>query len=523
MPDGKGCSVRGRRARVVGRRRRGLWSLAACILLVLGAVATGLVTGVSGGSSAAAAAPGSTSSVTGIHVVHPAGGTPYLANGAGRFVLLRGVDDNALVRYPADYREAPSIGRGDLKEMAALGFNFLRLAVSWSEIMPEPGHLDQGYLRRVAQVVNWAAASGIGVLVDMHEDNYSTVTDEGQEADGTPAWAVVDHGTPCTPAATTTACALAAFQSFWSDVDVVGKPLQTWYLEATAAVARAAGANRARSNVVGVELMNEPWPTGSSFEQTSLYPFYNRMIGGLRADGVVAPLWFEPSILRDLTDDALPQAAKFSTDGDLVYAVHIYAGVFAPPDGPTRSLGAMATSYANAAKEAAVFATPFMVDEYGSNATPEWNTWLAAQLDQQDEHTVGSGFWLWKQRTGRWDDWAVVHLDGSLRSGTLRAQLLSEPHVDAVPGDLVATAASAARLTATVEGSGGTARLWGGTVVRAGGRSTTVHTLRRVTVDGHLASAGCQVVRWQGGGTDLYGCVLSVHLPAGRTSIVATP
>ncbi len=461
--------------------------------------------------------------MTGIHVVHPVHGTPYLADASGRFVLLRGVDDNALVEYPTDYREAPPISQGDLREMAALGFDFLRLPVSWSRIMPTPGHLDDAYLQRVATVVQWARASGIGVLVDMHEDNYSKVTDETHEADGAPSWAVVDHGTPCTADATTTACALAAFQSFWSNVSVDGKPLQTWYLAAADAVARAAGADRRSSNVVGVELMNEPWPTGSTFPRRSLYPFYRRMITGLRHDGVVVPLWFEPSILRDVTDDALATAVKFSDDPNLVYAVHIYSGVFAPPSGPQASLSAMASSYADAAKEAAVFGTPFVVDEFGSNATPTWNSWLEAQLHQQDAYVVGSGFWLWKQRQGRWTNWAVVHLDGSLRPSTLRAQILSEPHVDTVPGELLRTSGSATSLTATATGKGGVAVVWGGTVVREGGPTSTVTTLRHVVVGGRAVSSHCTLTSFSGPRTRLQGCLLSFHLPAGTQDVVVTP
>jgi endoglycosylceramidase len=498
-----------------------LWlPLTVCVsmLAACGGPSSPSTSGSTGGpADAAVAAP------TGVHVVHPSGSPPYLADAGGHAVLLRGVDDNALVQYAADYPEAPSIGRSDFAEMAALGFNFVRLPVSWSRIMPSPGHLDQAYLGQVAAVVSWARSNGIGVLVDMHEDNYSLSSDPGQEADGAPDWAVLSHGTPCTVTATTTACSLAAFKSFWADTPVAGRPIQQWYLQAMAAVAKAAGATSARSNIVGVELMNEPWPSGPSpFEQQSLYPFYRRMITGLRAAGVVSPLWFEPSLLRNVTDNAVSVARSFSNDGNLVYAVHIYTGVFSPPFDPVTSQPVMAASYARAAQEAAAFGAPFVVDEYGSSATSEWNGWLAAQLDQQNLHQVGSAFWLWKQRVGKWDNWAVVHLDGSLRSGSLRAQLLSQPHVDSVPGALSATSASADDLTATVDGPGGTATLWGGTVV-AGGPTTTVHTLRHVAVNGHPVATHCRTVLFHTSAVDLSGCRLTFQLPPGHQVVEATP
>jgi Cellulase (glycosyl hydrolase family 5) len=495
-------------------------------LAVFGLILTGCGSSASSTSSPTAPSPpvAAIGTPLGVHVVHPVAAIPYLAESTGAAVLLRGADDNALVQYADNYPEAPSIDQSDFSEMAALGFNFIRLPVSWSRIMPQPGEIDQHYLDRVAQVVGWAKANGIGVLVDMHEDNYSLETDPGHEADGAPAWAIVDNGTACTSTISTTGCALAAFKSFWADVPVAGKPLQDWYLRAMAAVARAAGATSDNSNIVGVELMNEPWPSGPSpFEQQSLYPFYNKMISGLRAANVQVPLWFEPSVIRNLTNSAVTSATRFSSDQNLVYAVHIYTGVFSPPFNPTTSQPVMATSYANAANEAAVFGVPFVVDEYGSSATPEWNSWLTAQLTNQNAHSVGSSFWLWKQRNGKWDNWATVHLDGSLRSTTLRAQLLSQPHVDSVPGSLVTTVSSTDQLSVTTAGDGGTATLWGGTVVTTGGPTTTRRTLRQVTINGKPAATHCRTVHFTTSNVALSGCLLTVPVPAGRQVLVATP
>ena len=458
-----------------------------------------------------------------MHVVHLSAGA-QLQDASGHTVLLRGVNENALAEYAADYPQAPSIDVSDFTEMAALGINFVRLQVSWSRIMPKPGTIDQAYLDQVARAVSWARSNGIDVLVDMHEDNFSWQSYPGHEADGAPGWANVYNGTPCTPTISTTACALAAFTNFWADVEVAGKPIQSWYLEAMVAVAKAAGAASDRSNIAGVELMNEPWPAGPSpFEATSLYPFYNRMIAGLRAAGVVTPIWFEPAVTRNVTDNAVASATRFSTDDNLVYAVHIYTGVFSPPFSPTASLPAMHTSYANAAVEAGIFGTPFVVDEYGSSATPAWNSWLTAQLEQQNAYLVGSSFWLWKQRPGKWDNWATVHLDGSLRSTTLRAQILGQPHVDSVPGSLLATTSTTDSLGLTTDGNGGEAEVWGGSVVTRGGPTTTRHTLRQVAIGGRTVPSTCHTASFQTSTTRLAGCLLTFAVPAGRQVIVVTP
>jgi len=460
----------------------------------------------------------------GVHVVHPSSSGAYLADATGHTVLLRGVNDNALAEYAPDYPQAPSIGASDFSEMAALGFNFVRLQVSWSRIMPKPGEISQPYLDKVARAASWARSNGVGLLVDMHQDNFSWQSYPGHEADGAPAWANLYDGTPCTPTVSTTACSLAAFKNFWANVPVAGKPIQGWYLQAMTAVAKASGATSNSSNVVGVELMNEPWPSGPTpFETQSLHPFYNRMISGLRHAGVVTPIWFEPSLLRNVTDNAVASAIPFSADQNLVYAVHIYTGVFSPPFNSTVSLAAVHTSFANAAAEAGAFGAPFVVDEYGSSATPEWNRWLTDQLDQQNTFQVGSSFWLWKQRPGKWDNWATVLLDGSLRSTTLRAQLLSGPHVDEAPGALLSTTASTGSLTIIKEGSGGRARAWGGTVVERGGSSSTETTLRRVTIGGKLVPSRCRLVTFRTRTIQLAGCLLTFAIPSGHQVIGLTP
>jgi endoglycosylceramidase len=469
-------------------------------------------------TSAAIAAP------IGVHVIHPNAAGAYLADATGHTVLLRGVNDNALAEYAPDYPQAPSIGASDFTEMAALGMNFVRLQVSWSRIMPKPGEISQPYLDHVARVVSWARSNGVGVLVDMHEDNFSWQSYPGHEADGAPAWANLYDGTPCTPTASTTACSLAAFKNFWVNAPVAGKPIQSWYLQAMTAVAKAAGANSNSSNVVGVELMNEPWPSGPTpFETQSLYPFYNRMVSGLRRARIVTPIWFEPSLIRNVTDNAVAGAIHFSADQNLVYAVHIYTGVFSPPFNSTVSQAAIHTSYANAAVEAGAFGAPFVVDEYGSSATPEWNRWLSDQLNRQNAYQVGSSFWLWKQRPGKWDNWSTVQLDGSLRSTTLRAQTLSGPHVDTVPGTLLSATASTGSLTITTEGNGGHATAWGGSVVARGGPSATEATLRTVTAGGKTVPSTCRTVTFRTSTNHLSGCLLTFSIPAGHQLVELTP
>lgn len=166
----------------------------------------------------------------------------------------------------------------------------------------------------------------------------------------------------------------------------------------------------------------------------------------------------------------------------------------------------------------------------------------ARQLGLQNEFTVGSGFWLWKQKPGFYG-WSVVQPDGALRKSTKRAQILSLPHVDSVPGrllgtsmnmlptgGLLATSASTADgahdpiLSATISSAGGgTATFWRGSVVVSGGPSLLSDPLTQAFINSKPVPSKCEPVRFLersgSGSTALYGCIVTVKVPAGTFTV----
>ena len=282
------------------------------------------------GAFGVGASPGTISALTFLHVVTPASGpdvTPYLADAAGRQVLLHGAAAVGMqdVAYPgangrpalfpvspsaydgrcpkasslipqpplcevqasrSAFSQSTAPGSGnDFSQMRALGFNVVRLVLNWSQLEPTAGTYSSTYLNRVAQVVGWARQQGVYVILDMHQDQYSRYilpatkaaapsgcTPSGG-ADGAPSWAVLRNGKP--------GCAMfgidelnpaesAAFANFWQNATVPGSQgqapgtgLQDHYIGGLAALARRFQDNPA---VLGYELMNEPQPgsTGST-------------------------------------------------------------------------------------------------------------------------------------------------------------------------------------------------------------------------------------------------------------------
>ncbi|MHB1785794.1 MAG: glycoside hydrolase family 5 protein [Acidimicrobiales bacterium] len=239
-----------------------------------------------------------------------------------------------------EYQQSSAAGsNNDLAQMRSLGFNFIRLAVSWSQLEPNPGTYSTTYISRIAQVVGWAREQGIYVLLDMHEDNYSRFTPQtapvslpplltpttpsGNHADGAPPWAVMGDGVPGRAVegqGELNAYAETAFTNFWLNRvptdpatgaplpqgEAPGPGLQDHYIGAMAALATRFKAN---STVAGYEIMNEPLPgllaAPGVFDQGYLYPFYRRTIDALTGvrDGITCPTGISYSALcgyRDL-------------------------------------------------------------------------------------------------------------------------------------------------------------------------------------------------------------------------------
>lgn len=194
------------------------------------------------------------------------------------------------------------LGQNDFAQARALGFNIIRLCLSWSSLEYTPGQYNATYLDRIEQLVDWAAEQDIYVILDMHEDQYSyfiTTNSSGYPPfltpssgqDGAPEWAVQTDGWPALSIfgiGPLNLASMAAFQNFYNNTVVPGVPqgdapgpgLQDHYIGAVASLARRF-ANR--STVAGFEIMNEPEP-GTTLIDTQrfaadfLYPFYRRVV-----------------------------------------------------------------------------------------------------------------------------------------------------------------------------------------------------------------------------------------------------
>jgi hypothetical protein len=411
-----------------------------------------------------------------LHVQHQAGAVPYIADAEGRRVVLRGATAAGLLDYwsgvdpavatpppfypigPAAYVDGcpanastvrvPPVCRQDLDQMRALGFDVLRLPLSWSLMEPHPGAVDSGYLDRVAQVVGWAREAGLYVILDMHQNAYSRFIPDStaslpggtqparRDYSGAPAWATYSDGLPyenylgqreVDPAV------LEAATSFWLNRD----HLQDHYIETVAALARRF---RDDPTVAGYSLYNEPWPGWAAppvFDDLWLYPFYRRVIDAItgRSDGAPCPsfasalpvcgyrdlgvhdtrhlIFLEPGLWRQIVDLPTHVPLPVSSYSNLVLSIHAYTHKYTvdallgqAPDHAAYPFGGYDQSYAAGEFEARAMGAALFVGEFGDEVSED-GLLLTNQLLEQERHQVGGAFWIWKENCSPSAPWGV--------------------------------------------------------------------------------------------------------------------
>lgn len=240
------------------------------------------------------------------------------------------------------------------------GYNVVRYLLLWECIEPQPGQIDSAYLDHVEQVIQWAAARGIYVLLDMHQDLYSYVFG----GDGAPKWACVDDlmepNLKLTPWFLTyfTPEVIASFNKFWNDAGLQGHYIASW----------KAVAERAKShpNVLGYDLFNEPFPGWKwpwDFEGSELTKFYAKVSAAIRAVDPAAVIFLEPASVT--ANEGVPTNVKAPPNTPVAYAPHFYDPLLLTGAGYSGKWLAVA-AYNVMNTQAAAMGGPLFVGEFGT-------------------------------------------------------------------------------------------------------------------------------------------------------------
>jgi endoglycosylceramidase len=414
-------------------------------------------------------------------------GGPFLRDRSGRVVFLHGV--NVVYKHPP-YEVYPDPGKAwnfnaaDASLMARLGFNVVRLGMTWRGLEPgtapandasicgvgQPGDPHQfnerilnSYLRRLKRTVDLLGRFHIYTILDMHQDVYNQMF----EGEGAPNWAVCTDGVPSVDPPGrwsleyATAAAGIAFDHFW-DNDVVGDLQGQFDL----VWGKVAAYFRNDPWLLGYDPFNEPFSSslvrvGDEHFDSQLECFYTGRAHGAEAingvplscpaavpaDGVVPTILANDPhhLIFDEPDNfarrGLPTFLGPMNFSNLVYNVHIYCGARSPVTGNPTDLAACAAQETHSLKVRAEdpheMASPvqpggpaWFVSEFGASSDPGLLTAITAQANA---HLVGWAYWAWKyyaDPTGSAAE-SLVMANGTLRS---TARVLSQTYPEAVAG-----------------------------------------------------------------------------------------
>ncbi|MFI7107093.1 glycoside hydrolase family 5 protein [Nonomuraea sp. NPDC050227] len=433
----------------------------------------------------------------------------------GNEVLLRGVNVNQLEDYFQQFQDKAvtrPLTEADFAGMARMGFNVVRLALSWSALEPRPGHYDPAYLAKISWAVETAARHGLRTVIDMHQDAWGkgvaaapgTTCASGSPMhgwDGAPTWADRFDGAPrCEFTGRDISPAVArAFTNFYQDRDGI----QTRLVAAWGMLAERF-ANEPM--VAGYDLLNEPG-FGEAPPITSgvlLGRYYDRAIKAIRAGerrGFPHLVFFEPSVLWSGLGFEVPVPKDFTDDRLLVFAPHLYNESITIEQGTGLTVTSIERGFELASRAAKYYGAGLWSGEWGWFGDPAAAP-IARYTDQEDRHRIGGAFWVWKQSCGDAHASAGAETGGNLviedcatgKDLPPPAEYvaeLSRPYPRSAPGRLTGLTSDRASLTARGEGSGCGLDVWFPGDVRPAVRGTGLSGVAVRQAPGGWRITGC--------------------------------
>ncbi|HEV2811883.1 MAG TPA: cellulase family glycosylhydrolase [Solirubrobacteraceae bacterium] len=397
-----------------------------------------------------------------------------IVDARGREVLLRGINVDVLADLWRS-SELPTVQPflpGDLALLRGMGFNVVRLQLSWSRIEPRPGAYDEAYLAEAERYIRTFRGAGMYTIVDLHQDAWgaSLAARPGEQCppglqpaigwDGAPAWAtlVADAVPRCFSQAREINPAVeAAWAALWDDApgpDTFG--IRTRYASMLGHVARRLSAH---DSVAGYDVINEP-AAFTPEHRAALADLYSSALREIRAGERLAKapprlVLFQPDVRWSFRGRGAPP--DFARDRDVVYAPHAYA----------RPVGR--SSFQVARDEARQFGgAPVFIGEWGTE--PDRGAEFSAHQDLQDTFAVGSALWTWREGCGSprmfaagpsAKPWGLYDVDcrwnATVNVRDRLARRLTRAYVRAAPGRLHGQryAASSGRFSAAGEAPAG--------------------------------------------------------------------
>jgi endoglycosylceramidase len=321
----------------------------------------------------------------------------WITDRSGRVVILHGL--NMVYKRPPYAPDATGFGADDAAFLRRYGFNTIRLGVIYSGVEPEPGRYDDAYLARIARTERLLARRGVFSQLDFHQDLYN----ERFGGEGWPDWAVLDDGMPAEPLTgfpgsyVTSPGLNRAFDNFWANATGPGG---VGLVDRYAAAWRHVAARfKRRPQVMGYDLLNEPWP-GSEwpscanpegcpvFDEGEFTDFYEKVIAAIRQTDRRNLIWYEPQVQFNFGSDS---SVDGLADPRLGFSFHVYCLSAAAGGGNSPACEtADNLVFDNADKQARQTGSALLLSEFGATDENDVNLRI---VESADEHRVSWQYW----------------------------------------------------------------------------------------------------------------------------------
>eukprot|EP01096_Ripella_sp_DP13-Kostka_P014216 TRINITY_DN634_c0_g1_i4.p1 TRINITY_DN634_c0_g1~~TRINITY_DN634_c0_g1_i4.p1 ORF type:complete len:536 (-),score=168.48 TRINITY_DN634_c0_g1_i4:53-1615(-) len=291
----------------------------------------------------------------------------------GRTVLFHGV--NVVYKVPPYYpnleKFSPqlSLTSTDMDNLRDWGFNVVRLGVMWPGVAPSAQGFNTTYLRTMGEIVDNLGSRGIYTIIDMHQDLFSRFFC----GEGVPDWAVPQNSAKPFPEPifgpipkdpqgypNITDCldnkfsryyftdaVSSAFQSLYDNENGLQDHMINFWKEVASFFA-------GNSNVLGYELINEPWAgdiyTHPAYildpglsDRENLQPMYQKIATAIRTVDQGHIIFFEPAV-SDYFHSGFTQGPQGPSYNYLqAFSYHVYCGPSTSTGDPTSILLCNAT------------------------------------------------------------------------------------------------------------------------------------------------------------------------------------
>ena len=327
--------------------------------------------------------------------------TKHILDSDGRITIYHGINVANSGKHSPDH--LPWTTKEDLARLKTWGFNLVRYLVFWEAIEPTEGNIDSNYINATRERITWLQELGIDVIVDIHQDIYASKF----TGNGFPVWTINDDGLPFTEQHPWSAnllepAVIASYKNFWTN-----ETLKKKYVELVKLV--FAEFADPFSNVLGVDVMNEPFPIVSqefvkaikekkitdikakylteiaNFEKQYLDRLYTDIAANVKTN---KKIFFEPVIY---TSAGIPSRLKFKPEDNWVYYPHYY-DPFCHESKPYKETNEklMKASVLIKNFEAYRFRTPILYGEWGIGQTVEnFQQYIIDFMNLADKHVYG--------------------------------------------------------------------------------------------------------------------------------------